>query len=166
MNYPHSHLGPFPSAKGLLGYHFTDSCWAATSHRPAGKDPGRNNTDRGTPGSREGHKVTHTVTSTSIVLDSLVVELPRPFGTLQQQRSYCKQQTLFFTSDIIALPFFFTMPCDKTITTVVGCPVALLSPTVDSIFQFSKYHLYFFPTMQPWNCEKINEKEERIQLLL
>lgn len=101
-----------------------------------------------------------------IKLESFMVKQPRPFGILQQQRSYCKQQTLFFTSDIIALPFFFTMPCDKTITTVVGCPVALLSPTVDSIFQFSKYHLYFFPTMQPWNCEKINEKQERIQLLL
>lgn len=47
--------------------------------------------------------------------------------------------TLFFTSDIIALTFFF-------FTT--------------SIFQFSKYHLYFFPTVQPWNCEKRNEKQK------
>ena len=78
-----------------------------------------------------------------------MVKLPRPFVILEQQRSYCKQQTCIFPSDIIARaieqctalffclirPHLGLVHRRKKNTKGAGADSGAVSPNADSIFK-------------------------------
>lgn len=96
-----------------------------------------------------------------------MVKQPRSFGILQQQRSYCKQQTLFFTSDIIALPFFFYNAVWQNNNNGGGMSSSAAFPYCGfhlSVQQISFVFLSYNATLELWKDKWERRKDSAVAL--